>query len=1020
MVCLILTSGRAQAASASLRTPKPKAKLVSTPVAGLSETPERTRKRHTVVPNQGIEPSLSPESARDAAAARDDVCEPPKLVGGKNGEKKVKPTEAAAYAECKASSESQNEDTSGGGVAPMALLQSPDLDGCVNRILVGTYNGGAVPGHVINARLFHHRAHTSGGGLWTGDDQRDEDGDGLTRELESDLGTCDSYTLETGIGLGWTGGTCAAVRSLVNGVATSSDYNRTCNGNSADDPECWTPRDSDNDGLEDAWELWATPLSCTQVPSLPTNDAGTCTPIDLLATASCPGAWCVAEATATMTKPDPRVHDIYIQIDTLGCDATSASCAAAHSGDPTRAHLLTSDQLDWFTQFWTTSPSTCWDGSTGVCPHTNDRRYRIAAHVLPQHTFRIADDASGDEIEPGVNQANTFFNRFFGGVMRYGGLAHYVFGTHSSGGGQTRGNSRVTVSASFVSGNAVEDQNRLVDPLFHEVGHQLNLEHSHTNGTCASGCGTVRTDLQACDAPPTAPPPPPIPCAAVGSHNPNHPSLMSYSYQVSAGMRPKSAVPPASTDTDWAGCERRYSRFSKGLNRPLDESALNETLSTIWYNRKRAQDLFCYDGWNDGLQVSPYGYRLGTTICTTTSYGGPYCDANGCYVNWDSNNATTPDPAPATYGFDLDRDGANNMACSNDVLLDRDEWGTAFAWGKVRRRIDMAQTMFRIYGETFNGGVSGNHAGWDLNPTVGTPINADVNYPRSGCYVDADCGGAGCAFDTCTSASECVVPGLGCSTDNRCGCTSDSHCRSGACLANGRCATGWGTCPCFLGMCTGAGGGGCTGTGLCAGFGTSGTANDPPGPGAPPEESATFNGSSQRIELAYSGATHPFNGIDQRGSFGFSVEFRFDGFTGSEARRVIFSNGHAELRVVNSAGGPQLEAVMGAQSVITPAASPLLPGLWYRAHFMAHEGDTVLGLVLQPWDVLIGGYGVGTCVRRNNFNQPVTLNSTAWLGHDGSADTSRYFVGRMDNIQLSNFWLTMQDYVLPTPCAVQP
>lgn len=45
----------------------------------------------------------------------------------------------------------------------------------------------------------------------------------------------------------------------------------------------------------------------------------------------------------------------------------------------------------------------------------------------------------------------------------------------------------------------------------------------------------------------------------------------------------------------------------------------------------------------------------------------------------------------------------------------------------------------------------------------------------------------------------------------------------------------------------------------------------------------------------------------------------------------------------------------------------------------------------------------------------VAITGDVWFGYDGSGDTSRYFAGRMDNVQLSSRWAELEGSV-PSGC----
>lgn len=105
------------------------------------------------------------------------------------------------------------------------------------------------------------------------------------------------------------------------------------------------------------------------------------------------------------------------------------------------------------------------------------------------------------------------------------------------------------------------------------------------------------------------------------------------------------------------------------------------------------------------------------------------------------------------------------------------------------------------------------------------------------------------------------------------------------------------------------------------------------------------------------------------------------------------------------------------------ASPPLDVGRWYRGRWNVHKGDGVHVLDVIPMNVTTGWYDVAlpaaqTCRRRAwPTGKEVDVSQSVWLGFDGGADASRRLRGRLDNVQISNYWAVVGDP--PAGCLVQ-
>ncbi len=915
-----------------------------------------------------------------------------------------------------------NDDVSWG--TSTVLVSGLEIDGAagsVSRVLVGTYHGSTtVPGYVLNARLIHARHHTADGGMWPDSGQLDRDGDGLTREVEIELGTCDDYTSH-GVDVGFEGANCAAIKTMVNTMVQDNDSAITCAGQSGDPAKCWSPVDSDNDGLRDSWEVWAGAVSCTKVPALPTNDAGTCTPMDLLGT--CTGAWCVGDTVSAMSKPDPTVFDIYARLDQLGCDLSTPFCAALHiASDPQMSHGVTAEQEDQLLKFWTEEPATCWDGSTDPtrCVHPQDRRYRVAFHLRPAQTWRVPDDAYGWEIQPDVDETYSYFDRNFGGLLRYAQVGIYGLLTHGSGGGQAgEGSPHIIVGNRRLADTAAMREEAIF-VLSHETGHTLGLSHPHGGRSVAScqsnmpSCGTVCTQLDTdCNVS--------CPKGCGNWQDVNVASVMSYSFG-RHGMGLKSSSAPSQYVPRDDYCEPLAARFSKGLHLDLNEASLNETWAESYQAIMMAQAMKCYDGFNDFVDIGPFGFRTPTVpgqppmLCFASSYFGPFCDGTSCYFNWNSDSAYLASTTP--YALDLSDDNRDGVGgCADDVLRDRDEWGSIIALSRSARKAGHKtyKGEHRIFSAHFNGGQVANLAAWD-NAELPVQVNGATlsdarSYPYAGCLDSSDCGGSACVSDACAVDDDCSL-GQTCS-GGACTCSLDQQCVSEVCLANNTCAAGWGQCACASNTCSSPLGDECTApSGHCLPM----KASDDPNTSSAeqsPKNSLHFDGVNDDMVLSHSGFTSPLVGVGVRESYELGIELRFDGFATGESRQVIMSTGGGamELSVESLLNFTVLKAKMGS-SVLTYL---ITPGIWYRVRWAAHVGDQRHVLSVLAWNVVTGRYVQSYCTKDSSFSGPLNISTDVRFGHDGGAN-SDYFAGRLDNVQLSNYWIPMEGDQEPAGC----
>ena len=909
-------------------------------------------------------------------------------------------------------------------------VYGPDLDGrmylsrldsipgshaSTGRVLAGVWADRHYPSGVparMNARVFHHRRSDQDGGAWSGVHHVDADGDGLTLEVEDQLGSCDSPAGAPAGGVGAAGYGCAGFQGLVDARVEAELGVGFCAHNPGD-PRCWRPVDSDNDGLDDGWEVFGVTFECANQPIGPYYDAGACTAMALHDPTWCtPGKWCVTEALSARSDPDPLVYDAYYVNRAWSCDPANPYCAAGHAGPGAQtSHAITTEQQGLLPNLWTSDPGTCWNGGAPPCDDpVQDVPYRVRMHAynLPDQQVQAHDEWDGELDFLGSDFTKGHFNRWFGGAVRYGRLVRFGFAGHNFG-----GQAPMTLSShGLIWGNengGGDDKYQVLGVLSHELGHTYTLGHAERVGVC-DGCGVCKPAGQSCPNPPALCMPA-APCSLAAQENPNHASVMSYQYQYQ-GMLPKSGQRPQSW---WPGqdayCSEADYRFSKGVNEPLHEDALNDWQGPAgdWRAVKQTQDAYCY---------------ASDAICSGRNFGfaggfGPYCDASSCWVNWKSD---AEPPVAAEYAWDISRGDWDGVGqCSDDGIQDVDEWRKVVALGKqVLWNRPAWHPSFAIYMDTFNAGVVENLAAWDIPVDVTAPLVRE-QYPINACRGDADCGaGKMCIDDESACPGGCRI-GQPC-VSGRCSCSNNDQCFSSLCVS-GVCSVEWGACSCASQWDCRAPANACAGGGACQTFYYW---NDPP-PGVlarPREYSAAFNGPTavEHVRLVETGAESPLTSIPDGGAFWWRLDLRPDGMVPGQTSQTVISSNAFTLTLEPVGDELRLKAtVPGLAALIAGGGAggvTIRPGVWARVTW-GHSVDLNRHFLdVRVWNITTGWYDAGLaesgCVYQTTPGAPPDPGDV-WIGYDGSSSASR-LSGRVDSVQLFNFNAT----ATPAGCVVQP
>jgi len=303
-------------------------------------------------------------------------------------------------------------------------------------ILIGSYSIGGI----MNARVFHVKK--SGWGAVQCPStaaHADCDGDGLSREVEAAIGTCDA----------------------VNGPSSNCSYTT---GKRFRARASFNPSDSDSDGPSDYHEVYGIQMSCSKTPQPPRYDPGTCS--DATLDETCP--YCHKLALSTMDSPDPTIYDIFVHWDSVS-DSSGSVSGIPHTHSPSN---LTLEYLDYT---FSREPQECRTSTdlidSGACPADTALKYDSKIHIFKGTPYTIEMVPHG---LPSSNFYATFFNRIFTARRKHSRFFRWVFSPHFY--GVSFNHYAVSVVQSWSPWyDSTTTSYRTAVIAAHELGHSLGL-----------------------------------------------------------------------------------------------------------------------------------------------------------------------------------------------------------------------------------------------------------------------------------------------------------------------------------------------------------------------------------------------------------------------------------------------------------------------------------------------------------------------------------------------------------------
>lgn len=426
-------------------------------------------------------------------------------------------------------------------VSTLEQIMTSSISSTTATIVVGS--GGAQQGW-SDLTYYHSRLGTS----WSGTQYADPDCDGLTRELETLIGTCDTTT-----------GPSADCQN------TSRRKYSAATG--------FTPSDTDGDSLRDDTELYGIRMDCSQSPVTPFYSAGTCTDV----TYSRPSGrspFCVPSPAPTgvylITSPrsalgvNPRDLDMLIEV-------RSRSASPGEALDANHLTMINyAFELEGLQCTQTTANTSCPGGAADLddFDYVNvstspiaDAKYDTKMPYVPLNQWYIRSYLNR-RFEPLRRVTGTFFHATmmpFNGGFTEGFPARYMF----SSGDDVGGDADEVTAHNFI----------------HEAGHLLGIQ-----GDTSSPQPNYVSQMNyrtAEDFP--------------AKMAPGQPDIWPNDWGTACPCT-SGGVCDTATNTCRVSCERDEIRFSRGVNLSLSELVQSEA------NQRHlmAAQAMCHRGFGSG------------------------------------------------------------------------------------------------------------------------------------------------------------------------------------------------------------------------------------------------------------------------------------------------------------------------------------------------------------------------------------------------------------------------------------
>ncbi len=506
--------------------------------------------------------------------------------------------------------------------------------------------GADVADAVMNARLFHVRK--SGWGTAVCPSTllySDCDGDGLSREIESVLGTCDDSS------------------------GPSSNCSTTYGRKFAAYAH-FVPQDSDSDGASDFAEVYGMQKSCQKTPVSPLWSAGTCSDATMSSTCS----YCQKLPLSSMDNPDPTVYDIYVQ-------AAGTSDPYGYISGTVHEHTLGELAIAYLNYTFALEPLECRQSealiSSGACPNDSSLEYHTKLHVF------TSSPIPGELLYQRytVHAASAFFNKYFYSARRYSKIFQFLFSDHFYDRGENVYELSVYPSTRPLMSETANAYYS-AESASHEIGHCLGVSLDTdipnrvsisnyfygTSGLMARKTGYPSTFGSTCSSDQDCEP---------GICGPTCHLDDDCSYGACVEGRCTSMIRECAINCGSPAESNSYfARFSRGGEPPLDEAEIfetghSETLSTNWW---------C--AWGRWALLD--------------QFSSPECGGGVCSIDFDADPDTPASP-DEPYAYDFNWNGYYS------VLEDTDEWKDIFSDGKSAcHTVPPSTNAFLAYGSSFS------------------------------------------------------------------------------------------------------------------------------------------------------------------------------------------------------------------------------------------------------------------------------------------------------------------------------